>query len=58
MLNHKNKRNKCLTMPDSFQDHASQSDQLKDAFLDVDGLIQTIYKMYPLSNLDGNLIIK
>jgi len=58
MLNYKNKKIKCLTMPDYFQDHASQSDQLKDAFLDVDGLIQTIYKMYPLSNLDSNLIVK
>jgi 1-deoxy-D-xylulose-5-phosphate synthase len=58
MLNDKNKRIKCLTMPDSFQDHASQNAQLKEAFLDVDGLIKTICKMHPLSNLDSNLIIK
>ena len=58
MLNDKNKRIKCLTMPDHFQDHASQNAQLKEAFLDVDGLIKTIYKMHPLSNLDSNLIIK
>ena len=58
MLNDKNKRIKCLTMPDHFQDHASQNAQLKEAFLDVDGLINTICKMHPLSNLDSNLIIK
>ena len=58
MLNNTNKSIKCLTMPDNFQDHASQNAQLKEAFLDVDGLIKTIYKMHPLSNLDSNLIIK
>ena len=58
MLNNTNKSIKCLTMPDNFQDHASQSAQLKEAGLDVDGLIKTIDKMYPLSNLNRNSINK
>jgi hypothetical protein len=45
-------------MPDNFQDHASQSAQLKEAGLDVDGLIKTIDKIYPLSNLNRNSINK
>tara|TARA_B110000902_G_scaffold49500_1_gene56537 strand:- start:168 stop:2114 length:1947 start_codon:yes stop_codon:yes gene_type:complete len=56
MLNNTNKSIKCLTMPDNFQDHASQSAQLKEAGLDVDGLIKTIEKIYPLSNLNRNSI--
>ena len=56
MLNNTNKSIKCLTMPDNFQDHASQSAQLKEAGLDVDGLIKTIDKIYPLSNLNRNSI--
>ena len=58
MLNNTNKSIKCLTMPDNFQDHASQSAQLKEAGLDVDGLIKTIEKIYPLSNLNRNSINK
>jgi 1-deoxy-D-xylulose-5-phosphate synthase len=58
MLNNTNKSIKCLTMPDNFQDHASQSAQLKEAGLDVDGLIKTIDKIYPLSNLNRNSINK
>ena len=56
MLNNTNKSIKCLTMPDNFQDHASQSAQLKEAGLDMDGLIKTIEKIYPLSNLNRNSI--
>ena len=58
MLSNTNKSIKCLTMPDNFQDHASQSAQLKEAGLDVDGLIKTIDKIYPLSNLNRNSINK
>ena len=58
MLNNTNKSIKCLTMPDNFQDHASQSAQLKEAGLDVDGLIKTIDKIYPLSHLNRNSINK
>ena len=58
MLNNTNKSIKCLTMPDNFQDHASQSAQLKEAELDVDGLIKTIDKIYPLSHLNRNSINK
>lgn len=58
MLNNTKKSIKCLTMPDNFQDHASQSAQLKEAGLDVDGLIKTIDKIYPLSNLNRNSINK
>ena len=58
MLNNTNKSIKCLTMPDNFQDHASQSAQLKEAGLDMDGLIKTIEKIYPLSNLNRNSINK
>ena len=56
MLSNTNKSIKCLTMPDNFQDHASQSAQLKEAGLDMDGLIKTIEKIYPLSNLNRNSI--
>ncbi len=58
MLNNTNKSIKCLTMPDNFQDHASQSAQLKEAGLDEDGLIKTIDKIYPLSHLNRNSINK
>ena len=58
MLSNTNKSIKCLTMPDNFQDHASQSAQLKEAGLDVDGLIKTIDKIYPPSNLNRNSINK
>ena len=58
MLSNTNKSIKCLTMPDNFQDHASQSAQLKEAGLDMDGLIKTIEKIYPLSNLNRNSINK
>ena len=55
MLNNTNKSIKCLTMPDNFQDHASQSAQLKEAGLDMDGLIIEL-SQYSRSNLNRNSI--
>ena len=33
---------KILTLPDKFQDHASQNEQLKEAFLDKEGIINEL----------------
>ncbi len=41
---------KCLTMPDNFQDHASQNEQLAKAGLDTDGLMRVVSQMLSLSN--------
>ena len=38
-------------MPDNFQDHASQKEQLAQAGLDTDGLMKVVSKMISLSNL-------
>lgn len=45
-----NKEIKCLTMPDNFQDHASQNEQLAKAGLDTDGLMRVVSQMLSLSN--------
>ena len=37
-------------MPDNFQDHASQNEQLAKAALDTDGLMNVVSKMMSLSN--------
>ena len=57
MLNNTNKSIKCLTMPDNFQDHASQNEQLAKAGLDADGLINTIREMLPLSKLNNKMVV-
>ncbi len=50
-----NKKNmallKCLTLPDYFQDHASQEEQLKDAKLDKEGILNEILKIISTLNL-------
>tara|TARA_B110000046_G_scaffold5160_1_gene5479 strand:- start:511 stop:2463 length:1953 start_codon:yes stop_codon:yes gene_type:complete len=58
ILNKEDKIIRCLTMPDNFQDHASQNDQLKEAGLDVEGLIKTIHTINPLTNLNSKVTIK
>ncbi len=57
LLNKHDKEIKCLTMPDNFQDHASQKEQLATAGLDTDGLMKVISKMISLSNLKNKFII-
>ncbi len=49
MLNQHNKEIRCLAMPDTFEDQASQKEQLSNAGLDVEGLKNTILKMFPVS---------
>jgi|TARA_A100001015_G_scaffold124286_1_gene137733 1-deoxy-D-xylulose-5-phosphate synthase len=56
LLNKHDKEIKCLTMPDNFQDHASQKEQLATAGLDTDGLIKVVSKMISLSNLKNKSI--
>ena len=56
LLNKHNKEIKCLTMPDNFQDHASQKEQLAKAGLDTDGLMKVVSKMIPLSNVKNKSI--
>ncbi len=56
LLNKYDKEIKCLTMPDNFQDHASQKDQLAKAGLDTDGLMKVVSKMIPLSNVKNKSI--
>ena len=43
-------------MPDNFQDHASQNEQLANAGLDTDGLMKVVSKMISLSNTKKNSI--
>mgnify|MGYP003301349467 CR=1 FL=1 len=57
LLNKHDKEIKCLTMPDNFEDHASQKEQLANAGLDADGLLNTIRQMLSLSNLNDDFII-
>ncbi len=57
LLNKHNKEIKCLTMPDNFQDHASQKEQLAKAGLDTDGLMKVVSKMISLSNIKNKSII-
>ncbi|GIS10140.1 MAG: 1-deoxy-D-xylulose-5-phosphate synthase [Alphaproteobacteria bacterium] len=56
LLNKHDKEIKCLTMPDNFQDHASQKEQLAKAGLDTDGLMKVVSKMIPLSNVKNKSI--
>ena len=58
VLNNGNKEIRCLTMPDYFQDHASQNEQLAKAGLDVVGLANTINEMFPLSKLNNDMAVK
>jgi 1-deoxy-D-xylulose-5-phosphate synthase len=58
VLNNGNKEIRCLTMPDYFQDHASQNEQLAKAGLDVVGLVNTINEMLPLSKLNNDMAVK
>ncbi len=57
LLNKHDKEIKCLTMPDNFQDHASQKEQLATAGLDTNGLMKVVSKMISLSNLKNKFII-
>ena len=56
LLNKDGKEIKCLTMPDNFQDHASQNEQLAKAGLDTDGLMKVVSKMISLSNIKNKSI--
>ena len=56
LLNKHDKEIKCLTMPDNFQDHASQKEQLAKAGLDTDGLMKVVSKMISLSNIKNKSI--
>ena len=56
LLNKHDKEIKCLTMPDNFQDHASQNEQLARAGLDTDGLMKVVSKMISFSNLKNKSI--
>ena len=58
VLNSGNKEIRCLTMPDYFQDHASQNDQLAKAGLDFVGVANTIKEMLPLSKLNSDMAVK
>ena len=42
LLGKESKLVKCLTLPDKFQDHASQQEQLNEAKLDFDGIMNKI----------------
>ena len=56
LLNKHDKEIKCLTMPDNFQDHASQNEQLAKAGLDTDGLMKVVSEMISLSNTNNKTI--
>ena len=56
-LNQTGKEIRCLTMKDTFLDHASQNEQLVKSGLDVDGLLNTINDMVPFSNLNNKIQI-
>ncbi len=56
LLNKPDKEIKCLTMPDNFQDHASQNEQLAKAGLDTNGLMKIVFKMISLSNTKNKSI--
>ena len=43
-LSDKSSKVRCLTLPDKFQDHATQQEQLKEAGLDHDGILKEIKK--------------
>ncbi len=56
LLNKHDKKIKCLTMPDNFQDHASQNEQLAKAGLDIDGLMKVVSEMISWSNTKNRTI--
>ncbi len=56
LLNKHDKEIKCLTMPDDFQDHASQNQQLAKAGLDTEGLMRAVLNMMSLSNTKNRTI--
>ena len=56
LLNKHDKEIKCLTMPDNFQDHASQNEQLAKAGLDIDGLMNVVSKMISWSDTKNRII--
>ena len=58
ILNNGNKEIRCLTMPDYFQDQASQNEQLAKAGLDAVGLANIIKEMLPLSKLNNDMAVK
>ena len=58
VLNNGNKEIRCLTMPDYFQDQASQNEQLAKAGLDAVGLANIIKEMLPLSKLNNDMAVK
>ena len=43
-------------MPDDFQDHASQNQQLAKAGLDTEGLMRAVLNMMSLSNTKNRTI--
>ena len=56
LLNKHDKEIKCLTMPDNFQDHASQKEQLEKAGLDTNGLMKVVAKMISLPKTKNKTI--
>jgi hypothetical protein len=44
-------------MQDKFLDHASQTEQLAKAGLDVNGLLNIINDMVPFSNLNNKVVL-
>jgi 1-deoxy-D-xylulose-5-phosphate synthase len=56
LINKHDKEIKCLTMPDNFQDHASQNEQLAKAGLDTDGLMKVVGKMISMSDTKNKSI--
>ena len=58
ILNQNDKEIRCLTMPDHFQDHASQNEQLAKAGLDVNGLLKIIRDMITTLPLNNKFLAK
>ena len=58
ILNQNDKEIRCLTMPDHFQDHASQNEQLAKAGLDVNGLLKIIRDMITTLPLNNEFLAK
>ena len=56
-LNQSGKEIRCLNMQDKFLDHASQTEQLAKAGLDVNGLLNIINDMVPFSNLNNKVVL-
>ncbi len=56
LLNKHDKEIKCLTMPDNFQDQASQKEQLEKAGLDTNGLMKVVAKMISLPKTKNKTI--